>query len=824
MNADQLATSLTVAPSTTGVEVEPADVLSGLASADRSLLALCIGLFEDSTLSRRLSERYAEIAKVVRKHIHKDDVRESAASVQSRMSLWLGSSLVDDDLRLVLWILLREAFHLPPRLTVSKRGAEVLATELAAAAVHAADPPGLLSSGKQLLSGWGWIEGEKRCVSLADIVLPVLHDLMATALKEGDGQMDAAAQQELISKTRKRLEQMSEDEQRRILDAVGAKDFNDAAIRQVLITGGGLTAFSAGVGVAGFSAYILAAQASAFIPLVSGPALVSVVAVISNPVTVVAATGGAIWWAVSSASEKARTAVGLRVLALLALQGLSRGERDWTSALAGFARIDGLRPHGDLDSQVIARYKADWQIVAPARPKPRSYTTPRTFELLARSALDKGSQHSRLARLLFPERGEQTATAAVAVLTLGDILYAAAAIDPTVIEAADFSHIDDIGDRFAFAEFAEKIHALSPAGYVGALSSLKGYVAERVVAAELVMQGHDVSFPDASNQAGWDLMVDGHEFQIKCLEHVSGLSDHFERYDFPVIANAELAGEIPAEWADKVFFVEGYSDQLVTHVTQTSLDAGDGMLHPHVPLFALGISALRNFGAYREGRISALQAVEQVVVDGGTRAGLAALGGYAGTTVGLLVFGPAGALVLGGVIPVLSQAQAGRVKGMLDAHIHTQRYRDWTERAHESVDAMCQSLNATVEEKLARLRAKWQGFGGGGIRDYIRARLEAEAAFLKEAQARLGQVTRTNMPNAEQRSIEVIRWAAGSTVHPVDYQAELRTLQHVLAERPGLPDRINEMGGIVKEKVSRWYDDAKSWFVEKSSQAKPGRE
>lgn len=153
------------------------------------------------------------------------------------------------------------------------------------------------------------------------------------------------------------------------------------------------------------------------------------------------------------------------------------------------------------------------------------------------------------------------------------------------------------------------------------------------------------------------------------------------------------------------------------------------------------------------------------------------------------------------MIPVLSQVQASRVKGMLDAHIHTQRYRDWTKRALESVDMMCQRLNVIVEEKLGRLRAKWQAFGGGGIRDHIRARLEAEAAFRKEAQARPGQVTRTNIPTAEQRAIEVIRWAAGSTVHPVDYQPELGTLQQVLSERPGLPDRINEMGGIVKEKI-----------------------
>jgi len=44
----------------------------------------------------------------------------------------------------------------------------------------------------------------------------------------------------------------------------------------------------------------------------------------------------------------------------------------------------------------------------------------------------------------------------------------------------------------------------------------------------------------------------------------------------------------------------------------------------------------------------------------------------------------------------------------------------------------------------------------------------------------------------------------------MDYQPQLRTLQQVLSERPGLPDRLNEMDGIVKGKISSWYDDAKA--------------
>src|SRR5690606_29201946 len=138
---------------------------------------------------------------------------------------------------------------------------------------------------------------------------------------------------------------------------------------------------------------------------------------------------------------------------------------------------------------------------------------------------------------------------------------------------------------------------------LGAVSNLKGYVSERVVAARLVEQGHLVEFPETSNQAGWDISVDGTEFQIKDLDDLSGLHRHFveKGYDFPVIANAELAekldgysGDDLPDWAGQVHFVEGYSNGVVEHVTRSSLDAGDHMLHPHVPSFTLILSGIRN--------------------------------------------------------------------------------------------------------------------------------------------------------------------------------------------------------------------------------------
>jgi hypothetical protein len=269
---------------------------------------------------------------------------------------------------------------------------------------------------------------------LADVVRPVLEDLLSTALKDGAGQMDEKTQAQLIAETRARLEQMDEASQCELLKAVNADELNDTAVRKILLTAGGLTAFSTSVSLAGFSAYILAAQASAFIPMVSGPALVSTVAVLANPITVIGLSGVLGWWFISSTVNKVRAEVGVRVLALLALQGLTAGRGGVQTMLASFSCTPKLRPVGDLSGDVVDRYQAEWRLLAPAIGKKGRVIDPRVAELMQRSALDGEAAKSRLGRLLFPGKDGLHDTAIISALTLGDIVYSAASIDPTVID------------------------------------------------------------------------------------------------------------------------------------------------------------------------------------------------------------------------------------------------------------------------------------------------------------------------------------------------------------------------------------------------------
>lgn len=776
--------------------VQPIDVLAGLGTADRQLLAVSLALFDDSTLSKRVQELIGKASDWVDRKLSDREVRQTARSVETRMGFWRDSKLSDDELRLTLWIYLREAFGLPARLTQSRRGAEIQGFELAAAAICAADPTSSERSVEGPSTQWVWREGERRYATLTDLVQAIVRELISTALAGHEGQMDRAAQDKLIAETRARLQGLTEADQRRMLESVGAQELNDAAVRKILLTGGGLTAFSTGVGIAGFSAYILAAQASAFIPLVSGPALVSTVAVLSNPITVVAATAAALWWFSSSTNNKVRTAVALRVVSLLALQGLSSGRGGIQRTLTSFAAVLARPAVGEISPETCQRYRTDWEMLTrgrDSRPRTRE-ADPHVTEIMERPARTRIDGSGRLRGLLFPDRSEERTTAAVAGLTLGDLAYSAAAIDPAVINAADFSRVEALDDPLAFAAFADKIESLAPGAAAGSINNLKGYVAERIVAAELVAKGYQIEFPSSSNQEGWDLLVDGKPFQVKCLADTGALIAHFEKNpDIPVLLNAELVDQVPPEWAEKVFYVEGYSNELISEVTGTSLEAGADLLQPNVPIFALGVIAARNLAALQAGKVSAVQAAEQIAVDGGTRVGLAVVGGFLGKGIGLLVFGPAGALVLGTVVPVLSQAQARRARNVIDGWVKPESYRNWEDQAHRAIENLIERMNEATAKKLEILRRKYKAIDAGDVGDYIRMRLADDELFLHECIARLGRLQRSVDEPVEQRALAVIRWTAASTVHSSSYQTEIGRLKAMLEKRPPLEERIKEV-------------------------------
>lgn len=789
--------------------LQPIQIMNGLASADRALLATALALFEDSTLSKRLSQLYDAAANKVME-LTGQEIASSTASVQLGMESWLKSKKSDDYLRLLLWIYIREALDVPARLSVSHRGIELLADDVTAAAIRVVDPAdGLFDQGKKWL---GLADEEERvAVTLSDIVNPVLEELMKAALDVGDSPANKKAQAELLERTRVKLSEMTEADQQSLLDAVGAEEMNDEAIRNILLTGGGLAAFGTSVSIAGFSAYILAAQASAFIPFVSGAGLVSLVSVISNPITVVAATGAAAWWFSESANQQVQAAVAVRILALLALQGASNSDGKHSSLTSAFSCVEQLKASDHLSDEVIGNYQEEWDLLAPAIKKPLQDPDPRILQLIIQPAFLQEETRNELVAKLFPEEKEEENAVVFAAMTLGEMLYSAAAINPLVINAADFSRAEDLSGFFDFSVFAESVDEMSVEAARGALSNLKGYVAEQMVAAELVGRGYVVDFPATSNQAGYDLLVDGVPMQVKFHESLEGLRNHFERYEYPVYANAELADQIPAEWADKVFFIDGLTEDFVENITSDSLAAGADMLNPQIPVFALAITAGRSLMQLHAGEISHVQAVEQILMDGTVRVGLAVAGNVAGSAIGLLLFGPAGAWVLGAGLPVLSQAHTSSATDLIRDAITTEADEKWKQDSHAAIDNLHQRLLDGLDLKREQLIEKYKAIDVSPLGKYIRWRIANDGIFLNECRLRLQKLGAADIDRPEQRISATARWLATATLHPAHFQEELAEVTAVLSTKPSLLDEGLTQAGELWDSVT---DALSSFFFE----------
>lgn len=782
-------------------EIRPGHIMAGLGSADRDLLSTSLALFDDSTVKKRLARLYEQVSERARE-LTGSELENAERELRSSQDAWKRSRWDDNELRLILWARLRESIGLPPRMSGSLRGCSSLAEDLAARLIHFLDPPSLKKSGKRWLRQKGWLEGEEQAVSLGDIVLPLLDELLANSPAANEFPSDPVRRREALSAAVAALSQLTKQEQEQLLKELKVDKVNDAALLKILAVGGGLGTFGAGVGAAGFSAYILAAQASAFVPFVSGPGLVSFVAVLSNPITILAAASGGAWWFLRSARQRVNANITARIVAMLTIQGLQSGPRSIVSIRECFSEVGRLRKNLPISNKMFSGLKDEWALIESTFQSADFPPSESVMDVMERPVgfknVDVGVRPSK--GVEGNTGSEVRNAAALATMTVGDVLYSLAAIDPLVIEAADFSRIANIDGRIEFSVLAQELLEGSTESIQGGASQLKGYVAEHVVASELAAAGHSVEFPEHSNSPGWDLRVDGQPFQIKFQDSVQGVERHFDKYDYPVIANTELKGHIPEEFEDRVFFVEGVSDELVEQVSQRSLEAGHDAMTPGSPAFVSLISAARGWAAYRGGNVTARQALEQVMLDGTVRVGLFGAGGVLGATTGMLLFGPAGAWVLGAGVPILAQMQTPGVSRYLKSKLKGEAHKSWEAHAHRAIDGLIikaqGALNSRCEAFETKLNRSLQNPAGR----YVRWRMCDDYCFSQEGKARFSIATSMSWSIPEQRAGEVFRLLTTFGVHPAIYQDEMHSVTTAISGRPGLSEIID------KDEVARAWE------------------
>ena len=228
-----------------------------------------------------------------------------------------------------------------------------------------------------------------------------------------------------------------------------------------------------------------------------------------------------------------------------------------------------------------------------------------------------------------------------------------------------------------------------------------------------------------------------------------------------------------------------------------------------ITLFTLVLSGIRNVGRMNRNEITGTQAVQEVLLDGGTRAGLAVVGNYVGVGVGLLVFGPAGALVLGAVAPIVSQRQSSLVKGKLDEWVKDATYRAWADEARHALSGLIARAQGALKQKAALLQARQPDNADAAVVHYLRWRTDDQLGFLREAWCRLQAIAGDKASAVEILMARLMGWLSTSTLHPTAYQAELDSLSKVLKRRPSTTDRIAVVAEEAAEKTLQAAKDAK---------------
>ncbi|MES2845154.1 MAG: hypothetical protein V4747_09025 [Pseudomonadota bacterium] len=650
-------------------KISPANIAAGVGLAERREICGLLALLEISGT--------AEILKGLA-FSAQNKLMKTEAAAGDRMAL-IGESFLNgtsstDALRLKLWFEVSQILGLPDRIPLSMRGiqsaaaamgvraAEILKPSVLAARTSTADAGS--STAKKVGRGLMKVLPKRRRNSGHEVSFPDVVAFELESLFNGFSQVDLTGTVDP--------------------DVAAAIRRGQTAISTAAVAGGGWAAFATAVGTAGFAPYIAAAQLSAVIPFVSGPALVSFLAVMTNPVTVVAGAAALGYWAIKGQSVSARETAASRVAILLAVRGL----QDQGAGIAALATV--LR-RGHRLTEAELSHLSD-------KARERLLSRGRQIDIRLSGEIPPGVSTAPGAWGLSPKREAWSAgadTAVVAGLTAGDMLYHAAAIDPAVLKAADFSRALDLDSSLELAA-----HLASFASG-GAQIAVRGYTAEQLVMASLVDQGHVVELAASSTMPGYDLLVDGNPVQVKCGASLSLLREHFSKYpDIPVIANADLARMAEASgepWAQLVSSVEAFDLEYVQSILERSLGAAEALGESAVPFYAMIVGGVRAASKAWTGQIPVEDLPAWLVLDLAIRGGLSSVGQTSGAFVGLLVIGPAGALVLGPAIGIAALFGTGQLHGLLDRAIRN----PWHASVMEAAECLSRALVKACSRRLS---------------------------------------------------------------------------------------------------------------------------
>lgn len=389
----------------------------------------------------------------------------------------------------------------------------------------------------------------------------------------------------------------------------------------------------------------------------------------------------------------------------------------------------------------------------------------------------------RMRIMFFGSKEERNNLAAMTGLSVGEFLYDYLMIDPLAVEGMHFSRTEDLSHLFTLSEFAQTVDLSENTGDI---AQLQGYVAERMIGAELQRQGHDVTFPETSNQAGYDLNVDGQTFQLKNLADAAGVRLHLEKYpDIPVYVNSELAHSFEG---NEMVYVTNISHSDVVSATKTSLEHASNLNDFQIPYVTFIVYGISDIGKIWRKEESIEKAVINTLTNSTSKIVFASAGKVIGTVTGSILFGPQFALLSGAAGTILFGSQSFRASEFSKRKLAHREEQQLREATYEFLSPIRESVEEKKEIKREKLslfkKNKEKSFANELLTNHMEQYINRDIDYMTYKQKQIEDAIFSMSYGADplEKSKILIKNLPKTGIHPVRFQEQFKNLTDAFQE------------------------------------------